>query len=419
MTKRSTGLFLALAAGLIATAGGSGCSSGSGRQVFDDPFPDAALAAPGEGPEAGELFADAAPPEDLSPNAKFTGKVLTPKGDIPIAGALVYLVQQKPDPMPDANYCDSCVKLDKTVPEVLTKTDGTFEIVANRVGKQFLVIQKGQFRRVIEVDVKAGTDVVVSRADGLLPTATDAAKGDHVPSVLVIDTTYDDIEETLDKLGMSSQKELQSGRLSFLRDPAKLAKYQIIFLPCGTCGTVGGSNFIGNDNALDPVLQANLKDWVQKGGRLYVTDFAYSFMNETWKNYVTFAPNRGCDTSAYDTPAKIEDVGLKDWLAGQGHTNFQFEEAWLKIDYVNEVDVPDGAGGTKKYTPKIWAYGQDGSRNRPMTLSFEDGCGRVLYSAYHSEGDPSASTTLLPQEKALMYVLFEVTTCIVDPVIPK
>lgn len=412
MVKRRYGLYAALGAGIIAAA----CSAAP-RAVFD-PEPDASLDQTIEaGPEAGELFVDAAPPEDLGPKATYKGKVLTPRGDIPIAGALVYLVQKKPDPIPDVNYCDSCVQLDKSTPEVLTKADGTFEIVANRIGKQFLVVQKGQFRRVVEVEVVEGKDVDLGRSDTLLPSSSNTSTGDHVPSVLVVDTDYDDIESTLDKLGMSSQKEIQTGRLSLLRDPARLAKYQIIFLPCGTCATRGGSQFIGNDDALDPQVQATLKDWVQKGGKLYVTDFAYSFLNETWKNYVTFEPTRGCDTSAYDTPARIDDTGLKDWLDGQGHTNFEFENAWLKINYVNEVQADDGDGGVKRFSPKVWAYGNDGTRSRPMTLSFEDACGRVLYSAYHSEG--TGGTQLLPQEKALMYVLFEVTTCIIDPVIPK
>jgi len=372
------------------------------------------------GPEAGALFADAAPPEDLTPKATYTGKVLTPKGDIPIAGALVYLVSQRPAPMPDVNYCDSCVELGSSTPEVLTKADGSFAIVANRVGKQFLVIQKGQFRRVVEVDVVAGKDTTLPREGTLLPSATNAATGDHVPSVLVVDSTYDDIEDTLDKLGMSSTKEPQTDRLALLRDAARLAKYQIIFLPCGRCATRGGSGpFEYNDDALDPAAQATLKDWVQKGGKLYVTDFAYSFLNETWKNHVSFQPSRGCDSSSYDAPARIDDVGLKDWLAGQGHSAFTLENAWIKIDYVSEVSAPDGDGGVKRTTPKVWASGLDGTRTRPMTLSFEDACGRVLYSAYHSEGDSLGSSTLLPQEKALMYVLFEVTTCIVDPVIPK
>ena len=90
------------------------------------------------------------------------------------------------------------------------------------------------------------------------------------------------------------------------------------------------------------------------------------------------------------------------------------------FDQFAPVSTPDGAGGMKKVVPKVWAYGNDNGKNRPMTLSFEDACGRVLYSAYHTEGDAiGGGGKLLAQEKALMYVLFEVSTCLVDPVIPR
>ena len=416
---KSTGWSFAFVLGAIAVA----CSSAPARTVFEDPPVDSGLPInqpPPPTEEAGSLFTDAAPPEDLTPKGKWTGKVLTPAGDIPIAGALVYLSQKKPDPIPTGNFCDACVALEKTVPQTLTKFDGSFELTANRLGKQFVVIQKGQFRRVVEIEVKAG-DVAMNKSDTILPTRSNTSTGDTIPSILVMDTSYDDIEETLVRLGVATvEKADQAQRLAIMKDATRLAKYQIIFLPCGTCATRGGSSFQENDDALDATAQKNLKEWVQKGGKLYVTDFAYSFINETWKDYVTFAPNRGCDTDSYDAPANIQDPGLKEWLDGQNNKTFEFENAWLKIDRVNEVTVPDGAGGTKKVVPKVWASGFDAGRNRPMTVSFEDSCGRVLYSAYHTEGAAGRTgNQLLPQEKALMYVLFEVSTCLIDPVIPK
>ncbi|MBL9108621.1 MAG: hypothetical protein JNM74_05095 [Myxococcales bacterium] len=411
-------LVLALALGVGSVAA---CSGSMRAAVFDDAGSEGGAANVGE--EAGALFEDAAPEEDLSPKGTWTGTVYTPAGEIPVAGALVYLSPKRPAPMPQGNFCDTCVPLEKSIPQTLTKADGTFELVANRLGKQVLVIQKGQFRRVVEVDVTPG-DRRISRGDTTLPRQNDAAKGDQVPSILVVDTAYDDIEETLDGLGIPRGTVIaQSTRLAELRDAARLDTYQIIFLPCGECGTRGGGTFDppashGEGHAMDPVVQANLKAWVRKGGKLYVTDFAYSFVNETWKDYVRFSPNKGCNTDAYDTPATLADPGLEAWLAAQGDRDVTFENAWVKVEGVNEVTVPDGAGGTKKVVPKVWAYGNDNGKNRPMTLSFEDGCGRVLYSAYHTEGTGSLGK-LLPQEKALMYVLFEVSTCVVDPVIPR
>ena len=43
-------------------------------------------------------------------------------------------------------------------------------------------------------------------------------------------------------------------------------------------------------------------------------------------------------------------------------------------------------------------------------MSFEQKCGRVLFSTYHAEGD--STSTLLAQEKALLYVLLEVGVCV-------
>jgi hypothetical protein len=48
-------------------------------------------------------------------------------------------------------------------------------------------------------------------------------------------------------------------------------------------------------------------------------------------------------------------------------------------------------------------------------VSFERGCGRVLYSTYHTEADKGSTTELLTQEKALLYILLEVAVCVAPP----
>ena len=57
-------------------------------------------------------------------------------------------------------------------------------------------------------------------------------------------------------------------------------------------------------------------------------------------------------------------------------------------------------------------------QGNPATISFEDHCGRVLFSTYHTEGNAD-DATLLPQEKALLYVLLEVGVCVGEPIPPK
>jgi hypothetical protein len=77
--------------GLFLMGVAGACSSSTTRQVFDDPVDASAFidtaAPPAE--ETGSLFQDARPQEDLSPKGNWSGRVYTPAGDIPIAGALV------------------------------------------------------------------------------------------------------------------------------------------------------------------------------------------------------------------------------------------------------------------------------------------------------------------------------------------
>jgi len=74
----------------------------------------------------------------------------------------------------------------------------------------------------------------------------------------------------------------------------------------------------------------------------------------------------------------------------------------------------DPSGTTVDVTPKAWVMGD----SSPSTISFEDGCGRVLFSTYHTEGSAD-DNTLLPQEKALLYVLLEVGVCVGPRLPPK
>ena len=413
--RMQTRTALAVTFGILALAA---CSSTVVRPVFEDPVDAGILVPPpvDQTDDGGSLFGDAAPPEDLSPKGTWTGRVFTPAGDIPVSGALVYLATKKPDPIPTGNYCDTCLQLEKSFPQAVTKADGSFELVANRIGKQFLIIQKGQFRRIVEVDVKAG-DIRVDKADSTLPRSADASKGDQVPSILISDGNFDDIGATLRKLGITpTTVTSQSTEVATLGDATNLSKYHVVFLPCGSCVTRANPDVADNSR-----IKGALRDYVSKGGKVYVTDWKQGFVSETFPEYVEFAQARDCSGSSYTVNAIVKDQGLDDWLRGQGNTNFELKANYQRITRVKGIFVADGdagAGATKLYQPKVWMAGNSTGSEAPQTLSFEYGCGRVLYSTYHTETDENAP--LDPQEKALFYILFEVaSTCVVDPVIPR
>jgi len=90
------------------------------------------------------------------------------------------------------------------------------------------------------------------------------------------------------------------------------------------------------------------------------------------------------------------------------------KSAWTIIEKVNPVASLDENGKPFTQRPKIWASVKQGGGSRPATVSFQDRCGRVLYSSYHAEGSDSAigQGDFLAQEKALMHNLLEVGVCV-------
>lgn len=106
------------------------------------------------------------------------------------------------------------------------------------------------------------------------------------------------------------------------------------------------------------------------------------------------------------------DPDLAAWLGAQGITSPTFEKAYTRIKALHSVDTTDLNGQPTTVTPKTWISGQTPNGDRPLTISFEQQCGRVLFSTYHSE----SSSGLLPQELALLYVQLEVGVCIDDPI---
>ncbi len=416
---RSTGL-VALALGLstLAAAPFLACSSTTATRQFDQTQPDAGLA-DGEATigEGGNIIAPA--------NGHLTGKVVAPEGTIPIAGALVYVSSSKPDPIPDGVFCDKCVQLESSTPYATTNSDGSFDIKA-QTGKHFLVVQKGNFRRVREIDIKDG-DNALGKDVTSLPKKSDKANGDDIPKMAIIAGIYDPIEASLAKLGLGdvdSSGAYVDGSGSFdiydegasgtqseaklLEDSNKLNEYQIVFRPCSNCDDGFSSKSL-------PIK--NVQDFVAAGGRFYVTDWSYEWVRQPWPQYIAFKDTEGtgfgaaCSSDEYDAPANVLDPGLKDWLKVQGVTNFDVTANYVVINQLATVASTDANGAPVQVTPKVWVEGNTGTSGvKPTTVSFERGCGRVLYSTYHTEA--TGTSKLAPQELALLYVLLEVNVCI-------
>ena len=344
------------------------------------------------------------------------GTVMAPNGTLPIAGAVLYLTTKAPEPEPEKVYCDACVHLDAATPFALSDEKGEFVLAPNAVGPQYLVVQKGGFRRVREIQVAKG-EATLDTVLTSLPPRTDLAAGDEVPRMTVVHGQYDEIEASLHKLGIhdSAIEVVQSALIgqaasSFLTDKARVDAKHIVFLPCGDF-TQPAPN---TDLSADPAIQDNLRSFVDAGGRLYVTDWHYDFVAKTFPGFIDWAgggsaPCSGCERVAYDAPATVNDPALAAWMTAQNLPGFTLQKNYTTIASVNSVATTDAAGMTKTVTPHVWVSGaKSAGKKAPATVSFEHGCGRVLFSTYHTE---PFSNDLTPQERALLGILLEASVC--------
>ena len=385
------------------------CSSAGTRGTFDDPPAPAptGTAAPVTPPLGGTG-------DHRSVSVTFSGTVLAPNGVLPLSNALVYVTAQKPDPIPEGAYCDECVTLpDGTF--AISAPDGTYSFTTDMPkGPAFIVVQKGQFRRVRPVTIDKEGALTIPKDDTTIPGKPDVANGDDIPKMVILkdDTDFDRIDDSLGKLGISGI-EVRTDR-SLLQNKAELMKYHVVFVPCGN-----------QDDPIttDATAQQNMNDFVQAGGKLYVTDWSYEFVRQPFPGYLSWEGETATVGSAasgneWDATATATDQGLADWLTATGDATFTVKGNWTKLTSVNTQSGLDEKGATINVTPKVWVTAQSstGGDLAPTTVSFQNKCGRVLFSTYHTESGVGGGggSALLAQEKALLYVLLEVGVCVGD-----
>lgn len=378
--------------------------------------------------------------------ATLEGKVVAPEGTIPISGALVYTTTSAPPAIPDKVFCDKCVKLTDGTPFTTTKPDGTFTL-PTFLGDQYLVVQKGAFRRVRTINAKPGKQTV-DKALTTLPPKTDKAKGDDVPKIAIALGAWDPIDVVLAKLGLeakitkggflgSQTRVLAKDAVGFtiygahdfgespappsqtklLTDPAEISKYHIVFVPC-----LGGTNDTGDPKCTGVwgggATKTTLDGFVKAGGRVYASDWGYEYVRQPfpgfidWKNQSSTIGS-ACSGGGGDQAAKVEDTGLADWLAAQGKTLDTVKDAWTYLSKVNPTPDTDPDGKPVTVTPKVWVS----AAGSPASVSFEHACGRVLFTTYHTQPTSEVAAALEPQALALLYLILEVNVCVGPPVI--
>lgn len=416
----------------------------------------------GFGPDSGPPGCQGAGCFNYCPNGTQTtlsGVVTAPNGIDPVPGAVVY-VPYGINEFPPTVQCEVCNQItDQAVVSTTTAYDGSFTLgpvptVESPIPGDTIsiVVQKGRFRRVVDVPIQSWCNPNTG-ADALfrLPGRTNGY--DTVPKIAVATGDYDIMECVLLKLGLEvgtfdlydaeyggfGTPSTLPGFDTLLNDAAMMKSYNIIFINC-TSNT--WENLLSS-----ATVRGNIEDYVASGGRLYVTDWSYDFVEqiEPWSPLIDFGPGSSGGTpepmdeaaigdDGITTEATVLDPGLAQWLgAVEARTGEEI------ISASNQVHIEDFLSGwvmqymvpaNTQNNTMVWLTGQvtgSGlSGELPLTTTFDyETCGRVLYSSYHTRGRdgigfdttfPAYCPTgepLTPQERVLEYLILHIADCII------
>ncbi len=396
-----------------------------------------------------------------------SGTVNIPSGELPLPDIMVYVPNSDLDPVADGAVCQTCD--DELSAEVAmgdrTDVDGTFVIEPAPVGEEIpLVVETGKWRREHTIEVEACQDNPIDPDLTRLPR--NRSEG-SMPQIAVTTGHCDALECLMRKIGIDDDE------ISTADGDGIVHLYVGDDAPPDDDGNeVGGGSdrFDGGDDFIDAdelwtdadkMLDYDImlsscectvnsrpseaypafQEFVDAGGRAFLSHYHYDWLNGTsdFDSLGTFGglgfpPNLlGAATGEINQSFPKGEM-LADWMFGLGispYGEFDIYEVRGSIGGINDSLVQDwvmvdGSGSMMGGDDSI----QYISFNTPVGIDEEDQCGRVVFSDIHVAGRSMTSSIdrstpehpfptgcvtddLSEQEKALIFMLFDLSSCII------
>ena len=377
-----------------------------------------------------------------------SGTIYDPSGTLPLYNVIVYVPNAGLAPISTGATCEKCGTVSgDPIASTLTDTKGNFKLDNVPVTSDIpLVIQVGKWRRQITIpSVASCADTPLTNKDQTrLPKSM--AEG-HLPRMALTTGGADALECLLRKIGIADSEftpEGGPGRVNFYtgtngapryngtmnggamftnattlwNTAANLKAYDLVLLSCE-----------GTENPTNKTVAARqaMQEYANVGGRVFASH---------WHNYwLEFGPapfpTVGTWNHQGDPPnpftAEIDQTfpkgkAMAEWLVNVG-----------SAAPLGQLIIREGKhtlDATNAAVAQRWVYSNNPlstqylSFNTPMGVPEEMQCGRVVFSDIHvSSGDTSTRTTQYPdgcttsgltdQEKALVFMLFDLSSCVV------
>jgi hypothetical protein len=369
-----------------------------------------------------------------------SGTVYAPNGTLPLYNVIVYVPNKPPDPIPSGASCDKCGATVTGSPVVTTLTDaeGKFVLKDVPVGTNIpLVMQIGKWRRQIVIpEVKQCVDTPLTDPQ-VTRLPKDQSEGD-MPKIAVTTGSADPLGCILPKLGIAPSEftaTTGSGKVNFFigngtgpsyatnaqatfwNDVNKMKPYDIIILSCE------GAE---NQGTKPMASRVELQKYLDQGGRVFASHYHYVWFQYGPQPLPTTATWAGDGMGPGNTtPFRIDTTfpkgkALADWL--------KFVEPTLPYGEMPINQVRNDVGTVNSATSQRWVYASTNpqatkylSFNTPVGQMPDQQCGKAVFGDMHIGAGANAvnanfpmgcSQTLTPQEKALIFLFFDLSSCI-------
>lgn len=379
-----------------------------------------------------------------------SGRVNIPAGNLPIPGAYVYVPNAALNAITTGPSCERCDTLVSGSPVAKTQTDlnGVFKLDNVPIGENIpLVVQVGKWRREININyVEPCGETALPEENTRLPKTQSEG---NIPKIALTTGGADVLECLVRKLGIADSEitpETGNGRVNFYTgqttgtnrfastmnggvmfsgartlwsNAANLNKYDLFI------GSCEGSNQPSNESAQS--IQ-NVYDFVNAGGRMFASHWhSYWIRQQTnWNGLATFNNRADLGNITADINTGFgRGSTLANWLLQPSVGGSTVLGKLPLRDAQNTLQSVDTTRAQSWISVPASQNVQYVSFDTPVAAPASQKCGRFVLSDIHvSNGDTPGSafpsgcttTTLSAQEKALIFLLFDLSSCIEPPI---
>lgn len=394
------------------------------------------------------------------PSTSVSGTVYAPNGTLPLYGVSVYVPASDPGALPDGVTCGNCATSlpGGAVTQVITDENGHFTLPDVPATSDVpIVITTGKWRRQLRLPVVAACqDTALSVDATRLPRTK--AEGD-IPRIAITTGNADALECLVRKLGVDDTEfttDAGAGRVhlyvgnganqfaagfpggsgnfpnatTLWGTVAKLSNYDVTILSCE-----GGQNASTKpQSAMDA-----LHDYAGLGGRVFMSHWHNIWIGgennnpshgiASWESVGTFdysAPQDQDNTTASVDQTVEKGVAFANWLKNVGASTTIGQIPITGARYTLKSNDPAKSDRRVYLEPALsnnHVSVQDLQFTTPQEVAPEQRCGKVVFSDMHvSAGSRSRAGTpfpgdcsaaeLTPQEKALAFILFDISSCV-------